>query len=108
MAIVVGATHKKTFKDYAQELHQIAKPLKGFPESKQKVAVEALAVLFDKFTEMEIPFCELDRFCYFLIKDAAKAIERTYYTPDEVLEVVKNEIVKDKANTNESAESKKQ
>lgn len=79
MAIVVGATHKKTFKDYAQELHQIAKPLKGFPDSKQKVAVEALAVMFDKFTEMEIPFCELDEFCYSLIKEAAKAIEDVSY-----------------------------
>ena len=95
MAIVVGETWKETFKIYAGELHGIANPT--CPSSEKKVAVEAFAKILDKFAEMQIPFCDLDRFCYFLIKDAAKEIEGIYYTPDEVLKVVDEERKKDEA-----------
>ena len=79
MAIVVGESHKKVFNDYANELHNIANP--SYPGAKEKPAIEALSVLFTRFMQMQIPFCDLDRFCYFLIKEAAHKISNSYYEP---------------------------
>lgn len=87
--------NKKVFKAYADEL-------KGMADSAMRMgnplkpSVEAVAELLSKFADMYIPFHDLERFCYFLIKDADKKLDGVYYTPDEALEVVKKEQAKEK------------
>ena len=81
--IVCGEQYKATFKKYAKELHEIAKPTttNGKPDRKPHSAVEALANLFDKFASIAVPFCDLDRFCYFIIKGAESECEKDKYAP---------------------------
>ena len=81
--IVCGKPYKETFELYAKELHDIAKPTttNGIPDREPHSAIEALANLFDKFAAMEVPFCDLDRFCYFIIQSAAQECEQKRYAP---------------------------
>lgn len=81
--IVCGETYKPTFERYAKELHEIAKPTttNGKPDRKPHVAIEAMANLFEKFAGMEVPFRDLDRFCYFLIADAMANCNGEKYVP---------------------------
>lgn len=81
--IVCGKPYKETFELYAKELHDIAKPTttNGKPDREPHSAIEALAKLFDKFAAMEVPFCDLDRFCYFIIQSAAQDCKKGKYCP---------------------------
>lgn len=81
--VVCGEPYKATFEKYAKELHEIAKPTttNGKPNRKPHAAVEALAKLFDKFAAISVPFCDLDRFCYFIIQSSAQDCEQEQYAP---------------------------
>lgn len=81
--IVCGEPYKETFERYAKELHEIAKPTttNGKPDRKPYAAIEALANLFAKFAELEVPFRDLDRFCYFIIQSAAQECAQERYAP---------------------------
>ena len=81
--VVCGEPYKETFERYAKELHEIAKPTttNGKPDRKPYAAIEALANIFSKFAEMEVPFRDLDRFCYFIIQSAAQECEQEKYAP---------------------------
>ena len=67
MAIVCSNASKTEFQKWAKELHSIAE---CDPNNKRNV--KALARLLTKFSEMEIPFCELDNFCLKLLKEATE------------------------------------
>ena len=81
--IFCGEPYRETFKKYAKELRGIAEPgtFKGKPTRKPHYSINALANLFDKFADMTVPFCDLDRFCYFIIQGAANECEKDRYAP---------------------------
>lgn len=87
---------KKVFKAYADELKGMADSARRMGNP-LKLSVEAVAELLSKFADMYIPFQDLERFCYFLIKDADKKLDGIYYTPDEALEVVRKEQKKEES-----------
>ena len=67
MAIVCSNASKTEFQKWAKELQSIAE---CDPNTKRNV--KALARLLTKFSEMDIPFCELDNFCLKLLKEATE------------------------------------
>lgn len=90
--IVFDEHFKKPLQELAKELHDRAR---GKTESEpiRHVPMEAIANLLDKMAGMEIPFSDLDRFCYFIIKAANKELGDIHfkpYIPSEIA-VVENE-----------------
>lgn len=67
MAIVCSNASKTEFQKWAKELQSIAE---CDPNTKRNV--KALARLLTKFSEIQIPFQELDRFCGELLKEATE------------------------------------
>lgn len=67
MAIVCSNASKTEFQKLAKELQSIAE---CDPNTKRNV--KALARLLTKFSEIQIPFQELDRFCGELLKEATE------------------------------------
>ena len=67
MAIVCSNASKTEFQKWAKELQSIAE---CDPPTKRNV--KALARLLTKFSEIQIPFQELDRFCGELLKEATE------------------------------------
>ena len=67
MAIVCSNASKTEFQKWAKELLSIAE---CYPNTKRNV--KALACLLTKFSEIQIPFQELDRFCGELLKEATE------------------------------------
>ena len=67
MAIVCSNASKTELQKWAKELHSIAE---CNPNTKRNV--KALACLLTKFSEIQIPFQELDRFCGELLKEATE------------------------------------
>ena len=70
MAIVCSNASKTELQKWAKELHSIAE---CNPNTKRNV--KALACLLTKFSEIQIPFYELDRFCGELLKEATEVEE---------------------------------
>lgn len=79
MAIVCSNASKTEFQKWAKELHSIAE---CDPNNKRNV--KALARLLTKFSEIQIPFYELDRFCGELLKEATEV--EGFFAPAHVSE----------------------
>ena len=72
---------KKQLQDMAKKLHETARVYTKTGGMTYHVPTEAVANLLDKLAVMEIPFCDLDRFCYFLIKAANKELGNVHFKP---------------------------